>query len=69
MVKWRGLQHYLGINKLPKNYHTDYNEATKKYNWYYIGRHEGKQDFVSKNKFSKYEDAVADAKKHFKAKK
>lgn len=69
MTKFRGIQNLLGINKLPKNYHTDLNESTGKYTWYYIGRHEGKKDYSSKKYFTKYEDAVKDARKHFNSKK
>lgn len=65
MEKFRGLKNLLGINKLPKNYHVDLNEATGKYTWYY----KGKKDYLSKKYFSKYDDAVKDAIKHFKSSK
>jgi hypothetical protein len=44
MAKFRGIKNLLGINKLPKNYHTDLNEATGKYTWYY----KGKKEYLSK---------------------
>jgi hypothetical protein len=51
--------------KTPKNYHTDFREDTKKYFWYYLGRKEGKKDYVHKKYFDKHSDAVASAIKHY----
>ncbi len=55
--------------KLPKNYHTDYREDTKKYYFYYLGRKEGKKDYSSRKYFDKHSDAEEAAIKHFKSKK
>lgn len=57
---------FFNLRILPKNYSTDFDESRNKYWWYYIGRHEGKKDYSSPEYFSKHEDAMDDAIRHYK---
>jgi hypothetical protein len=55
--------------KMPKKYHGDFREDTNKYFWYYknseLSERNPKKYYQPKTYFTKYEDAVKDAIKHY----